>query len=1163
MELLIKGGMKADEAYRVGHVYATMAEHTWYRARGIDPAAVEAVYKPILDKIKKIEPVDPPANLYLKPYPHDNIFEAAKEPEPALQGGRAVAAPIERAPDTGGPSLSELARQRDLASSEVTPQDVATAVANRTVEPGGAGGAIEAPSLAEKARQADLARKPSEPPIPTAELGAKGETLPAGETEKTIGETPPTLAEIAQARDILRSVNEAVTPDGLFERYAGGSSPPPPHDAYGGSPPRQPPMGKGPPIPEPPGAPDGFNPAPPKPGQPWFTYAADKPWIQRASQSLHNWYTRNFAPDAVSDAALTADPRFAEYKSRSRRERDAIVASSEEDYQTIRKLTAAERQQVIDAWEGKGEMPEAAKPVVERLQKLLESSYWKEKVRGSQAAYFDEYLPHIFQDPEQARIRFQQQVQSVGPKWFQKERVFDTIREAQQAGLRLKSDNIIDLVNHRLISGADMVERMNLLDSLTDKDLAVKVEDLSTGFKSLRDGSSSEELLRDGWMPVNGPDGKQRLIAPDVQALWNNSVAAKTLWQNEGAVGSTFRGWMAFKTVWAPLKLGLSLFHAGHVLHIDMVSSLTRAQRQIGSGNWRGALETMSEMGDYRTGRDIRQAWEVPIQDRVPEKGWTQEHQMIVDLLHEGGFVPQISHELKINAQRDLEKALDEGQLSMPLQAYRRGMEQMQKPIFEKWIPALKVQAYVRDAMELFERRPDLYENRDLRGAALREIAKSNDNRFGEMNYGGLFWNGYVKNVAQAVPLSLGWNLGFLREFGGGLFDPFIRAGRSYAGETATQEAIAAARSRTGYATTYMLTSMAILGSMTYLFTGENPQGLDWVFPRNGGKNPDGTPRRVTNMFFTREVPMAEKHVQEADSVPWGLAGLVWNKLVISPFTQLAKNQDYYGNNIWTPDGPVWQKGYEFMKNWLGPTLMPMALDGAIRAYKNSNATGEDWATTARNSGLSILGFSPAPKYVEKTPLENFISNQFQRYAAPKEKTEAAGEKTKALGELRQQLLVAKQRDDHERMQDLAQQWFKAGGTRQGLGNAMMGIESSVSMFRSLPADVQQTVMDRATPEEQTKYKPWMKSNVSSRVADLMVDRAKAMNAGDDESTARLDQQITETVRKATEDGHITNVKSFQTEVKKQMQMRYAPDLAAIAQAPKKVRQQMQPPAVR
>ena len=39
------------------------------------------------------------------------------------------------------------------------------------------------------------------------------------------------------------------------------------------------------------------------------------------------------------------------------------------------------------------------------------------------------------------------------------------------------------------------------------------------------------------------------------------------------------------------------------------------------------------------------------------------------------------------------------------------------------------------------------------------------DNRFGEMFYGGLFWNRYVKDVSIGSFLSLGWNLGFGREF--------------------------------------------------------------------------------------------------------------------------------------------------------------------------------------------------------------------------------------------------------------------------------------------------------------------------------------------------------------------------------------------------------------
>jgi len=85
MENLIKGGMSAGDAYRVAHFeFAEKAEGAWYRAHGIDQAKAEAAYKPYLDQIEHENPENPPPNLYLKPYPHDNVRAAAGDHTPFL-----------------------------------------------------------------------------------------------------------------------------------------------------------------------------------------------------------------------------------------------------------------------------------------------------------------------------------------------------------------------------------------------------------------------------------------------------------------------------------------------------------------------------------------------------------------------------------------------------------------------------------------------------------------------------------------------------------------------------------------------------------------------------------------------------------------------------------------------------------------------------------------------------------------------------------------------------------------------------------------------------------------------------------------------------------------------------------------------------------------------
>jgi len=80
MEMLIKGGMDAQEAYRVAHFeFAEKAEQAWYRAHGIDQEAAEAEQQSWLPQIQHENPENPPPNLYKKPYPHDSVGAAQHE----------------------------------------------------------------------------------------------------------------------------------------------------------------------------------------------------------------------------------------------------------------------------------------------------------------------------------------------------------------------------------------------------------------------------------------------------------------------------------------------------------------------------------------------------------------------------------------------------------------------------------------------------------------------------------------------------------------------------------------------------------------------------------------------------------------------------------------------------------------------------------------------------------------------------------------------------------------------------------------------------------------------------------------------------------------------------------------------------------------------------
>lgn len=80
MEMLIKGGMTPEEAYRVAHFeFAEPAERAWYQAHDIDQVAAEKEQQSWLPRIQGEDADDVPENLYKKPYPHADVGAAEHE----------------------------------------------------------------------------------------------------------------------------------------------------------------------------------------------------------------------------------------------------------------------------------------------------------------------------------------------------------------------------------------------------------------------------------------------------------------------------------------------------------------------------------------------------------------------------------------------------------------------------------------------------------------------------------------------------------------------------------------------------------------------------------------------------------------------------------------------------------------------------------------------------------------------------------------------------------------------------------------------------------------------------------------------------------------------------------------------------------------------------
>lgn len=635
---------------------------------------------------------------------------------------------------------------------------------------------------------------------------------------------------------------------------------------------------------------------------------------------------------------------------------------------------------------------------------LLDKVFLDDQAHGSEEGYVRGYAPHIFEQPEEAANFILGRIKPLGATWYQKERTFDSIAAARKAGFKLKYSNPIDVLNARLNASINSNAIVDAARRLQQYGYAVPTKEAAAYHKR-------------AWKyEVKLPDGQNWLLAPDAVGLWKNAIESKGLQGDEGPLGSIYRNWMRIKRFIMPIQLGLSLFHFGHILSINATENLDRAFNNWRAGDKFGqaygeALRNIGRdvfalpfdklkwisgttLGDRSRnfeGRQIMKNWAKP-DDQL--SGWDK---ALGHMFEEAGTSPYQPHEDVIGAKRSFIDAVNNwkqnptgvgANLRMIEPAIARGVEKSQEWLFKDYIPGLKTAALARRMVDAVRHDPTLATNDVKRRMVFRELARSNDDRFGEMFYKGLFWNRAVKDAALGSFVSLGWNLGQWRQVAGAGTQGTRALLRKFNGDQRgpIERARQNASNKVSFVAHYAMLTMLAAGGLSWALSGKIPTGLDYIFPRNGESNDDGTPGRLATPFNTREPVMMKAHIDERNSIGAGLAQTMWNKTVLQPVAELLSNKDFYGDHLWdTNAGPVKAllQGADAM---LGRLFNPIAITGGTRAYQEGSG--------AKGMALSLAGFGPAPKYAEENALERRVTHLFREQSLPEARPYEYGPKT-------------------------------------------------------------------------------------------------------------------------------------------------------------------------
>ncbi len=421
------------------------------------------------------------------------------------------------------------------------------------------------------------------------------------------------------------------------------------------------------------------------------------------------------------------------------------------------------------------------------------------------------------------------------------------------------------------------------------------------------------------------------------------------------------------------VQLGLSGFHAAFVAMDAMTSGVATGIKQISRGEpVRGLVQVLKSIQPgkpimtYLKGRKV-------LNQYLGRGQYGKEMEDIVNGLISGGGRVTMDNFYRNSAAGSFWNAIRRGTVvseskEMIKQSgkfigsgriFLRALDTVAAPIMENMVPRMKLGVFFEMMQDEMRKNPamSLPQKRMIAG----KLWDSVDNRLGQLVYDNLFWNRMLKDLAHISVRSVGWNLGTIREIGGGVADVTKTA----------EEIIKGDYKNITDRTAYVIAMPLVIGMYGALYgyakTGQAPQELrDYFFPKTGGTDNKGNPVRVS-------LPGYMKDVYEYGHDPYGTLKSKINPLW-STLDQMLENKDFYGAPIHNPNDP-WVRQVRQYGEFLGEQFLPFTL--------------RPQTSTARDANLNpferAMSLHPAPYFI-RNPEGEKRYNDFQMRKALKAK---------------------------------------------------------------------------------------------------------------------------------------------------------------------------------
>lgn len=529
------------------------------------------------------------------------------------------------------------------------------------------------------------------------------------------------------------------------------------------------------------------------------------------------------------------------------------------------------------------------------------------------------------------------------------------------------------------------------------------------------------------------------------------------------------------------VQLGVSLYHATFTAIDAATSTMALGIEQIARSG--GNLRDIGH-GTYNIGRSIVQTpvgafieniWRGNKFLREYSRPGTTNAELarIVDAAVAGGARTKMDSFYKSGASHSFFDAIRKGNYAGA--AFRLPfavVDWAAKPLMEVAVPRMKAGIISLQLEYELGRLPKTASRADIRTIAAR-VVDSVDNRMGQMVYDNLFWNKVLKDSLMASVRSVGWNVGDIRELGGGALDTItapVRMVRALKGPRGLADNPVVTK-RMAY--TFALPLMVgTLGAMyQYMATGQHPRDMmDLFMPRTGRLKSDGSEERVMLPTYMKDIaPLALATARH------GVRGLVSrgvemgsNKLhpLFDMIGKMWQNKDYYGVQIANPDDPLttWAKQE-------AAYVLKQFVPFSVRGFQQ-----REGPIGAKIQG--VAGIMPTPRELTQSAAEELAAKLYVAQLPQGARSQKAADKSQV-----QRDIVDLKNQKDPAFYDRLHAALRSGAIQpQNVAQILARSRVTPLMFhlQRLTAEQSMQVWDLAAPQERVQMRPVIISKIAN-----------------------------------------------------------------------------------